>query len=201
VAVEGPTGVGKTTLATRLAAALDAVAVLDPYESNQLLPQFAAGGPNLALALQVELTFVALRVAQLRQIAVLLDAGRAVVADWALLKLAIFAATVLDPSDTVRVAATVDVWASSVPTPDLLIGISAPTGTLQTRIRARGRVFEAGLTDGYLADLSAAFDAAFAAWPGRQLPIAADRFNTFDDRTVNDLAHEIRDALTLVETR
>ncbi|WP_344611218.1 deoxynucleoside kinase [Dactylosporangium salmoneum] len=199
--MEGPTGVGKTALAERLAAALDATAVLDPYESNQLLPQLAAGGPDPVLALQVEMTFVALRVAQLRQIAALLDAGRFVVADWALLKQAIFAATVLDPTDTARVAATVEVWAGSVPTPDLLVGMSAPAGTLQARIRARGRVFEAGLTHDYLTDLSAAFDAAFAAWPGRLLPVAAGTFNTFDDRSVHDLAHEIRGALTLVETR
>ena len=108
VAIEGPTGVGKTTLATRLATALGAQAVLDPFEANPFLTQlFTDPEPTEALALRAELTFLALRVAQLREIADLLTAGRSVVADWALLKQPIFAATTLDPDDAARVVATV----------------------------------------------------------------------------------------------
>src|SRR5262245_17684427 len=95
IAIEGPTGVGKTTLAIRLAAVLDAIAVFDPFEANPFLPALLDAGPNPTpeLALRVELTSLALRVAQLRQVDAVLADGRDVVADWALLKQPIFAAT------------------------------------------------------------------------------------------------------------
>jgi deoxyadenosine/deoxycytidine kinase len=193
VAIEGPTGVGKTTLATRLSVVLDAVAVLDPFDANPFLPRLMADGlaapPELAL--QVELTFVALRVAQLRQIRAALMAGRSVVADWALLKQQIFAATTLEPDDAARVDTTVQLWASSLPTPDLLIGLSASATVLADRVRARGRAIESGLTSGQLAALSAAFDAAYTQWTGPLLRVPTDTFDVFDDQHLFTLAEQL----------
>ena len=94
--------------------------------------------PDTELALQVELTFVALRVAQLRRVASVLRSGRSVMADWAFLKQHIFAATTLDPHDAARVDETVRLWAPTLPTPDLLIGLSASATVLADRVRARG---------------------------------------------------------------
>jgi hypothetical protein len=126
------------------------------------------------LALRVELTFLALRVAQLRHIDAVLAAGRCVLADWAMLKQPIFAATTLDPADTARLAATVELWAPALPTPDLLIGLSASTAVLRGRVRRRGRNLEAGGTAAQLAALSSAFEAAYLQWSGPLIRVDTD---------------------------
>lgn len=192
VAIEGPTGIGKTALATRLAAALDAVAVYDPFDANPFLADLLASGqPSEALALRVELSFFALRIAQLREIAALLTSGRTVVADWALLKQPIFAATTLGPADVAQLAAMVRLWAGSVPRPDVLIGLSAATSVIQQRIRQRGRAMEAGVTCAHLDALSAKFGAAYAAWDGPLIRLDASSFNTFCDPHVHELADRV----------
>ena len=126
VAVEGVTGVGKTTLARKLTRALPGTLVLDPFDANPFLePLLRSERPDNASALRVELTFVALRIAQLREIGQALSSGRTVIADWALIKQAIFAATTLPPVDVVWIAETVELWSRGVPQPDVLIGMSA----------------------------------------------------------------------------
>jgi len=157
--------------------------------------------PKVALALRTELTFLALRVAQLREVADHLAAGRCMVADWALLKQAIFAATTLQPDDTARLAATIEIWAASVPAPDVLIGLSAPAATLDARVRRRGRDIEARLTIDQLAALSAAFDAVFASWPGHLIRLDTDTFDALDEQHVTELADRIRRLVTSSEPR
>jgi hypothetical protein len=140
-------GPGKTTLAARLATELDAVAVFDPFDANPFLAQMlTAQGPDEPLALRVELTFFALRIAQLREVGRMLASGHTVVADWALLKQPIFAATTLCQADVARVATTVDLWADSLPRPDVLIGLAAAASVIRQRVRHRGRDMETGLT-------------------------------------------------------
>jgi deoxyadenosine/deoxycytidine kinase len=203
IVIEGPTGVGKTTLGRRLAATLDAAAVFDPFEANPFLPELLTAGPAATpeLALRVELTFLALRVAQLRHIDAVLAAGRCVLADWAMLKQPIFAATTLDPADTARLAATVELWAPALPTPDLLIGLSASTAVLRGRVRRRGRNLEAGGTAAQLAALSSAFEAAYLQWSGPLIRVDTDTFDVFDNRLLSELATQVRQLLTPLELR
>jgi deoxyadenosine/deoxycytidine kinase len=203
IAVEGPTGVGKTTLATRLGAVLDATVLVDPFEENPFLQALTAAGPKAPpeLALRAELTFLALRVGQLRQVDAVLADGRDVVADWALLKQPIFAATTLDAADIARLVATVEVWAPVLPRPDLLIALSASSAVLHERVRRRGRDMEAGVTGAQLATLSAAFDAAYRAWAGPLVEVATDTFNVFDDRHLSELVAQVRQLPNLLEPR
>ncbi|WP_233512341.1 deoxynucleoside kinase [Micromonospora deserti] len=90
----GTAGVDKTTLAGRLAARLDATLMLDPFADNPYLPQLYAEAEHATddLALKVELTFIALRVAQLRRIKMITRTGGRIVADWAMVQQRIFAA-------------------------------------------------------------------------------------------------------------
>ncbi|MEJ3745549.1 deoxynucleoside kinase [Actinomycetes bacterium KLBMP 9797] len=203
IVIEGPTGVGKTTLAKRLAATLDAAAVFDPFEANPFLPTLLTAGPAATpeLALRVELTFLALRVAQLRHIDAILATGRGVVADWAMLKQPIFAATTLDLADTTRLAATVQLWAHVVPTPDLLIGLSASTAVLHGRVRRRGRDLEAGVTAAQLTALSTAFEAAYRQWSSPLIRVDTDTFDVFDNHHLSKLATQVRQLPAPMEFR
>ncbi|MDG4833784.1 deoxynucleoside kinase [Solwaraspora sp. WMMD1047] len=192
IAVEGPTGVGKTTLASRLAAELGATVVYDPFDANPFLPQMLAADRSDGSALRVELTFVALRVAQLRYIAGLLAAGHTVVADWALIKQPIFAATTLGPDDVARITATVRVWVDSVVRPDVLVGMSGPTPVIRQRVRRRGRAMETVITGAHLDALSAAFDAAYAVWERPLIRLDVATFDTFHRPHLRELARQVR---------
>ena len=77
IAIEGATGVGKTTLATRLADRLGAAAALDPFDLNPFLAGYWQAAPRQRdqVALPIEMSFLALRVGALRGIARCLSRG------------------------------------------------------------------------------------------------------------------------------
>lgn len=83
IAIEGATGAGKTTLATRLSEQFGASVALDPFDQNSFLPGYyrASPGQRAPAALPMEMTFLALRVGALRGIARNLSQGCPVVAD------------------------------------------------------------------------------------------------------------------------
>jgi deoxyguanosine kinase len=190
-------------MARRLAHVLDATLALDPFADNPFLPQLLADpeARTPELALRVELTFLSLRLAQLRHIEATLAAGRTVVADWALLKQSIFAGTTLDAGDATRVAATVQPWADALPTPNVLIALSAPPAMLRRRVRQRGRHLEANITNMQLATLSAAFERAYLQWNRPLIRLDTTVFNTFDNQHLCELANQIRHLPTLLESR
>lgn len=190
-------------MARRLAPVLDATLVLDPFADNPFLAQLLTDpeARESELALRVELTFLSLRVAQLRRIETALAAGSTVVADWAPLKQSIFAGTTLDAADATRVAATVQLWADALPTPDVLIALSAPPAMLRHRVRQRGRDLEANLTSMQLATLLAAFERAYPRWNWPLIKLDTTVLNTFDHQHLYELANQIRHLPTLLESR
>lgn len=194
VAIEGPTGVGKTTLAAFLAHRLNAAVFFDPFEANPFLPQLYAAGraASLELTLRVELTFLALRLAQLRHLQQTLNVGGPVVADWHLMKQSIFAATTCPTTDAERISATCDLWADSLPAPDVLIALNASARTLHERVQRRGRAMETAIDDRQLSQMSSAFGAAFDRYPDPILRLHTDTFDVFNTSHVDQLADTVR---------
>lgn len=191
LAVEGPTGAGKTTLTWRLAPLLAAEMFLDPFDANPFLTHCPYSGqlPSRDIALATEMTFLALRVIELRRIGTVLDSGTDVVADWALAKTRVFPRTTLAPDDADRIEAACGLWAPSLSVPDLVICLHASPDVLAGRIASRGRAFERAITTWELAHLSALFRVAFRDLP--ILPVDAAAFDVFDDAMVTALAREI----------
>ncbi len=202
IAVEGPTGAGKTTLVRRLPASLDAQPVFDPFEDNPFLAaryQASRGQAIESLAVLTELTFLALRVTQLREVGAALADGRSVVADWSMIKQLVFAGLTLARTDRDRLASTCAIWCSDLPVPDLVVQLRADVGTLRARITERGREMESGLSDAHLGLLSRAFDTAFARHGAPVLVVDAALFDVFDDEVVTRLAERIRFMVTSEE--
>jgi deoxyadenosine/deoxycytidine kinase len=141
-----------------------------------------------------ELTFLTLRIAQLREIATILAAGRSVVADWALVKQPIFAGLALGEADRDRIIRTCAIWADDLPDPDLLIYLRADARTLLERIAGRGREIEVNLNEAYLTSLCNAFDSELAHYSGQVLVVDATTFDVFDDEIVAQLAARVRQA-------
>ncbi|BCB81214.1 deoxynucleoside kinase [Phytohabitans flavus] len=198
VAVEGPTGVGKTTLVSRLSELVSAKPFFDPFEANPFLPRLYAAATSEEASrhgLLTELTFVALRVVQLREIRSHLAAGGSILADWSMVKTTAFAAATLEPADQERVARTCALWASDLPTPDLLIHLRADPVTLASRVAGRGRQMERDLTEEYFAALSAAFDAVLPGCGTPVLAVDAAGLDVFDDAVVAQLADHVFEAL------
>lgn len=158
IAVEGPIGVGKTTLATRLSEALHYPLLLEPTTENPFLDRFYREGRRHALPTQL---FFLLHRA--RQVAALEDdlVGSLVVSDFLIEKDRLFAELNLDPDE---LAIYEQIWRSldiRPPAPDLVIYLQAPPPVLVQRIRHRGVGFEQQIGDEYLTSLCAAYTRFF----------------------------------------
>lgn len=132
LAIEGPTGVGKTRLAERLASRLEATTILEDTE-NPFLADFYADRPGAAL--QAQLFYLLNRHRQLtgkRQADLFLQT---VVCDYVFDKDKIFAYLNLDDNELFIYQRLFDLLAKDVPPPDLVVYLQAPTDLLMKRLR------------------------------------------------------------------
>jgi len=132
LAIEGPIGVGKTRLAERLAARLEATTILEDTE-NPFLADFYADRPGAAL--QAQLFYLLNRHRQLtgkRQADLFLQT---IVCDYVFDKDKIFAYLNLDDNELFIYQRLFDLLAKDVPPPDLVVYLQAPTELLMKRLR------------------------------------------------------------------
>ena len=192
IAVEGPIGVGKTTLATRLSEALRYPLLLEPTTENPFLDRFYREGRRHALPTQL---FFLLHRA--RQVAALDDdlVGSLVVSDFLIEKDRLFAELNLDPDE---LGIYEQIWRSldiRPPAPDLVIYLQAPPPVLIERIRHRGVGFEQHIGDEYLTSLCAAYTRFFHDYSDAPLLIvnAAEIDFAHEDRHFEALLTQLQD--------
>ena len=162
IAIEGPIGAGKSSLARRLASHLGAELVLERPQDNPFLERFYGDMPGYAL--QVQLAFLFQRVKQVRTLAQPGMFAQAVVSDFVFAKDALFARLNLS-DDEYRLYAQMHAQvATQVPEPDLVIWLQAGAPTLMQRIRQRGFGAEQGITEAYLQRLCDAYVEYFHAY-------------------------------------
>jgi deoxyguanosine kinase len=161
IAVEGPIGVGKTSLAERLATRLDATAVLEERD-NPFLDDFYAARPGAAL--QAQLFYLLNRHRQqlaFRQTDLF---AQTTVCDYLFDKDKIFAYLNLDDNELFIYQRLFDLLAKDVPAPDLVIYLQAPTDVLAGRLldRASDPGHDAPIpADDYLRELNEAYQHFF----------------------------------------
>ena len=159
IVVEGPIGVGKTSLARRLAEHLDADTLLEQPEANPFLARFYQNRQRYAL--QTQLFFLFQRVNQLRDLAQQDLFTQHIVGDFLLEKDPLFARLTLSDDELALYHQIFHTLRPQAPTPDLIVYLQASADTLIERVQTRGRSMESGISESYLRALSEAYSRFF----------------------------------------
>jgi deoxyadenosine/deoxycytidine kinase len=194
LAVEGPIGAGKTTLAERLATRLDATLVLEETE-NPFLADFYGDRPGAAL--QAQLFYLLNRHRQQTALQQADLFSQTMVADYLFDKDKIFAYLNLDDNELFIYQRLYDLLARDVPRPDLVIYLQAPTDVLLRRLRNRGADPEGGEPlepdEDYLRELNEAYHHFFFHYDAT--PLLVVETSQFDsdvsDEALDDLVKQV----------
>lgn len=159
IAVEGPIGVGKTTLAKNIAQLFNYDVLLEQPEENPFLERFYRAPRTVAL--QTQLFFLFQRTNQLQELRQndLFEPVR--VADFLMEKDQLFAQVTLDDDELNIYQQVYDRLTLDAPVPDLVIYLQAPSKVLNERIRQRGVASEQNISPEYLEALNEAYTQFF----------------------------------------
>lgn len=175
IAVEGPIGVGKTSLVDLLARHFRGTKVLEDVE-NPFLSDFY--DDKRGAAFRCQLFFLLSRYDQQRKLAQLDLFTQLILADYTFAKDKIFAYLTLDDSELLIYNRLYDLLHESVPKPELVIYLQGNVDTLLRRIRRRGREYEKSISPAYLQELSDAYSHYFYRY--EETPLLVVNTNEID---------------------
>jgi len=155
IVIEGPIGVGKTSLARRLAGTFEAELVLEQDAQNPFLERFYKNPKSGALPAQ--LFFLFQRAQQLGTLKQQDMFAPRRVADYLFEKDRLFAGLTLDQAEMALYDQVASRLAVDPPKPDLVVYLQAPVETLLQRIAKRGIGYESGIDSPYLTRLNDAY--------------------------------------------
>lgn len=189
IVVEGPIGVGKTSLTKRLADHLQADLLLENASDNPFLPRFYQDPKRYALATQLHFLFD--RAKQISQL-VQGDLFRhSIVSDFLLDKDRLFARLNLDNDEYTLYRKVFDDLALQAPSPDLVIYLQAPIDKLKERVKRRGIDYEQGMNADYLDRLTATYSEFFHHYTDAPvLMVNSDNLNFIKNTTDFELLLE-----------
>jgi deoxyguanosine kinase len=194
IGVEGPIGVGKTSLARLLARELNARLVLEEVDGNPFLARFYEDSEKYALP--VQLYFLLTRYNQQRDLAQRDLFTGATVADYLFAKDRIFAALNLAADELSLYQNIQSLLDARTAKPDLVVYMSARIEVLVERLRKRNRDFERYISVQYLEQVSAAFREFFFYYDETPLLVVETSDIDFveDSEDLGDLLREIKNA-------
>ena len=192
IAVEGPIGAGKTTVVDRLAERLEAKKVIEDWSTNPFLRPFYDSRPGAAF--QAELFFLLSRYRQQQELLQRQLFTQATLVDYVFERSRLFAYLNLDDSELLIYDKLYSLLSESVPRPDLIVYLQAPTEVLMRRVQARGRPEESPLSEEYLAEVNRAYNHYFFHHTATPLLVVntegVDFARSEDD--VSDLLKQVR---------
>ncbi len=169
IAVEGPIGVGKTTLARRLADCFNYQMLLEDAGDNPFLERFYQNQRQAALATQLFFLFQrSQKLQDLRQQDIFEPVR---VADFLIEKDPLFARLNLDGDEFRLYEKIYQQLTIDAPTPDLVIYLQASTDVLMSRIEKRGIACEKAIERRYLEQLNEVYSEFFLYYDGAPLLI------------------------------
>jgi len=160
VHIAGMIGAGKTTLAKKLAEALSAELLCEPYDTNPFLPQVYAG--KVELALDSQLYFLVHRADQLGRGR--LATGQTFVTDYVFEKELIYARRLLDAEQLELYERVYELFSQRISAPVLVIYLEDSPGNCLERIHRRNRPYEQRITLDFLERLDGDYRRLFADW-------------------------------------
>ncbi|MEO6327043.1 MAG: deoxynucleoside kinase [Thermoanaerobaculia bacterium] len=175
IAVEGPIGVGKTSLVELLARRFSGTQVLEDV-SNPFLSDFYAGKKGAAF--KAQMFFLLSRYQQQQEIAQIDLFKNLVIADYTFAKDKVFANLTLNDAEMVIYDKMYTALAESVPRPDLVVHLTASVETCLSRIKKRGRTYERAIAPDYLKSLAEAYNYFFYHY--RESPLLVVETNEID---------------------
>ena len=169
IIVEGPIGVGKTSLARRISERFGTELVLESPSGNPFLERFYRDSRRYALSTQLHFLFQ--RIAQMRDLSQRDLFSQPVTGDFLLDKDPLFARLTLDDDEFALYQQIFESMHPQAPVPDLVIYLQAQPETLLERIRRRGIPMESDISENYLRALVEAYSRFFYHYEAAPLMI------------------------------
>jgi deoxyguanosine kinase len=192
IAIEGPIGVGKTSLARRLASRLDATTVLEETD-NPFLADFYAG--RAGAALQTQLFYLLNRHRQQTSLRQGNLFAQSTVSDYLFDRDKIFAYLNLDDNELFIYQRLYDLLAKEVAPPDLVVYLQAPTDVLVRRVRSRPKDEEGDTPEPapeYLRELNEAYQHFFFHYTATPLLVVeTSQLDLAGEAALDDLIKQI----------
>lgn len=159
IAIDGPIGVGKSSLVRMLGERFGVEPVYEQVEENPFLGQFYKD--HASYAFHTQMFFLISRYKQLSTLSQVDLFNQVTLCDYTMERDLIFAGLNLDQREYNLYLDVYRQMVKSVPTPDLVVYLQADTPTLLKRVRQRGREIEKEISDQYLERVNRAFSEYF----------------------------------------
>ncbi|MCM3241094.1 deoxynucleoside kinase [Heyndrickxia oleronia] len=157
ITVEGPIGIGKTSLAKAISEHFNYNLLKEIVDENPFLEKFYQDIEEWSF--QLEMFFLCNRYKQLEDVnSKFLSFDKPVVADYHIFKNLIFAKRTLKDEQYIKYLKIFDILTEGMPQPNLVIYINASLETVMRRIKLRGRDFEKNISSDYIKQLSSDYE-------------------------------------------
>jgi deoxyadenosine/deoxycytidine kinase len=190
LAVDGPIGVGKTTLVEMLVQRYEGVKILEDVD-NPFLGDFYQDRPGAAF--QTELYFLLSRYKQQQDISQRELFDRFLVSDYTFQKNRIFAYLNLSDDELMLFDKLYALLEPQIPVPDVVLYLVADVPTCMERIRRRARAVEKTISEEYLAELIDAYNHYYHYYDRSPLLVVDTRHLNFPQRPedFDELLHRL----------
>ena len=169
IAIEGPIGVGKTSLVNLLSQQLGARSVFEEFDGNPFLPDFYKDPERFAF--QTQLWFLLQRYQQQQELRQVDIFHNLLITDYMFIKDRLFASLNLNENEMNLYDSIANMLERNVISPDLVIYLQADTNTLMKNISIRNRSYESSVSYEYIDALNQIYNEYFFSYQDTPLVI------------------------------